>query len=277
MLRMRGGRRRIDLTINATQAAVYDAFVAAGNPGDVVDVVCTVNDPGVVLKAGFTTGVGWTAGSTFKLVIRNNNVIAGLAGGVAVGNNGFGQGGNAKVASFTGGSNGQNGGDAITLHIPITIDNTDGFIFGGGGQGAGGGSTAFTDPPNAATHNGPGGGGGAGQGYRDTEGNEPPKGGYAGEKDGSGTVAANGGDGSAGGPGAGGNGGSYGLEQGGRGGDGGGWGQPGADGQAATTAANPYTRAPGTAGAAGRAVRTNGHAVTWLGGNNSTQVKGAVA
>lgn len=277
MIKMHGGRRVIALTISADQSALYNIYTAATAasggvpPTDVVDVTLTVNS-GIACKAGMTTGAGWALGSTITII--NNGTIAGLAGGVAVGNNGFGWGASAAAARFQDGSDGAAGGNALTLTISVTIDNTSGLIAGGGGQGGGGGASAASSPPGA-DHNGAGGGGGAGQGYTDTSANTPPKGGYPGDQDG-GTPPAAGSDGSSAGPGAGGPGGSYfPFETGGTGGPGGAWGQPGSSGSAAS--GGSFSKNPGNGGAAGKAVALSGFSVTWLGGNDATHVKGAVS
>lgn len=57
----------------------------------------------------------------------------------------------------------------------------------------------------------------------------------------------------------------------GKGGKGGGYGLQGAAGGTSVIGAPG-----GNGGVGGNAIRTNGHTITWLGGNNSTQVKGAV-
>lgn len=155
----------------------------------------------------------------------------------AGGNGGHGQ--NAGGGASVAGSPGSN---AITLgNIDVLIDNTYGYIFGGGGGGGGGGT------PLAGSYGGGGGGGGQGvsTGGLGGTGSFP---GNAGD-DGTFDSLGNGGTSSAF-----------------HGGPGGAWGDWGAAGQSG-----------GTGGAPGKAVNLNGHAVTWLGGNNGLQVRGAVA
>jgi len=156
-------------------------------------------------------------------------------------NNGFiygrgGAGGNAPSGA------GEDGQRAVVLsNIPsgISIDNTNGYIFGGGGGGGGGGGNQFA----------PGyGGGGGGQGFN---------GGGGGSGSGTGS-AGTAGDQS-----------SYGFGGSPNGGNGGEWGQAGSAGLGGAVPG-------GSPGAGGAAVFTNGVAVTWLGGNNGTQVRGAV-
>ena len=59
--------------------------------------------------------------------------------------------------------------------------------------------------------------------------------------------------------------------RGGKGGGGGKWGKPGGTGSASAT------HSGGSGGAGGDAIQLNTHAVTFLGGNNSTQVAGTVS
>lgn len=150
-----------------------------------------------------------------------------------------GNGGSGGIASP--GGTGSTGGPAIIVSHSIAIDNTNGNIFAGGGGGGGGG----------AGYSG-GGGGGGGQGYGTSSG-------------GSGTVSsAPGGSGGSAAAGAGGSGT-------GPGGDGGGWGTEGIAGSGS------WFGAGGSAGASGAAVSGSGNpALTWLGGSDSTHVKGPV-
>jgi hypothetical protein len=146
--------------------------------------------------------------------------------------------GNGGISTAHNGTNGGDGGPAIYLDADVSIDNTDGFV-GGGGGGGGGGGWCF-----AISTNFNGGDGGVGRDYNH--------------------AATNGISGTGGG----------GFNSG-DGGDGGGWGSaglPGTDGAHAAGSGNFGTG--GARGAAGRAVSLNGHAVTWIAGNNSLQVQG---
>jgi hypothetical protein len=191
------------------------------------------------------------AGSTLKIV--NAGKMLGLGG----------DGGDGGVGADAG-TAGAAGGPAIKFEstaamadataIPLTIDNTSGYIAGGGGGGGGGGGTG-----EGGGGGGQGGGGGGGQG-----------GGYGGGGYASGSNAGwtipytrfvGGGDGDPFGPA-------------GQGRSGGWWGSDGQEGDAGYNGG-----VGGIGGAGGKAVDKNGRSVsiTWLGGNNSTQVKGAVA
>lgn len=161
---------------------------------------------------------------------------------------------NSYVVGVGGAGNSGAGGDAITLGWPISIDNTNGVIGGGGGGGqrgkTGSGGTQ-------------GGGGGGGRGL---------PGGAAGAKTGAGGGAADGTAGTKSARGTGGSRGSSGANHGGTGGNGGNLGFDGE--QSGTNDAGARTGSPG---AAGKAIDLNGYAVTWLGGFNASQVKGAVS
>lgn len=251
MIKARRSKPLVSLVISSTQVSTYNLFTAAGSPGGAVDVVLTINT-GVVLQAGLI-GTSFAAGSS--IVIINNGRIAGIAG---AGSGGVGLNGSSGFDTsgvFTG-----DGGHAIETNVPTSIDNTNGEIFGGGG---GGGAGAATRQPVGGpyTYRAGGGGGGGGQGYNNASG-------------GTGGVSAisvfeNGGNGVAGSSAAPGTGGTANVG-GGVGGDGGSWGASGAPGQfAASDASSSYN-----GGAGGYAVKTNGAGVSWLGGNNGTQVKG---
>jgi hypothetical protein len=189
------------------------------------------------------------AGSTIKIVNAGKVYGSGGAGG---------DGGIGAAA----GTAGARGGPAIRFDssagmsdsslIPLTIDNTSGYICGGGGGGGGGGGTTAGGGGGGEGGGGAGGDGGGygGSGYADGE--------NAGWPD-VGTRYSN--DGGSGDP----------FGPAGNGGYGGPWGIDGNSGGSASGAG-------GAGGAAGKAVDLNGKAsLTWIGGNNSTQVKGAVS
>lgn len=266
---MRGGRRSINLTISSNQAALYTIFTSAGSPTDPVAVEVTVNS-GVILQAGIRTGTGWASGSSIKLI--NNGTIAGTGGGDTAGI--FGGGGHATSVILSEGDDGKDGGDAVLMQTDLTIDNTAGFIYGGGGGGSGGGASASADPPGSGDA-APGGGAGGGRGYNNA------LGGDAGNNNGTPTTAAtDGNNGSSAARGTAGTGAIAGTVfqryTGGDGGRGGDWGEAGQAGSPGTKSAGaPGTTKPGgAAGAAGCSVRKSGFTLTWVGGNNSTQVKG---
>lgn len=154
-----------------------------------------------------------------------------------------GMGGSGGAGGYGGpGGGGGTGGPAISLAFALAVDSTNGYILGGGGGGGGGGSVVFRGIYG-------GGSGGIGQGY----------GAYAS------------------GPGGGSGGTSIGSTYGGTGGTGGVWGSAGNTGGMGGLGGAPNRGFSGGAGgAAGNAVSLNGNAVTWLGGNDGTHVKGAV-
>ena len=222
--------------------------------------------------AALDTGTGWPSGSSLTIV--NEGHIYG-AGGVG--------------ASFNGA--GSVGGDAITLRMATRINNTLGQIFSGGGGGGASGTLEhrlgwtgsfwyywnegdpLNDPPAHAY-----GAGGGGRGRN---------GGVGGTGD-TGHGASNGANGSPSAPGSG----SGGVDNGLSGGAGGDWGSTGSAGgnngfsdptwDHSEAGAGKHWRVSGreygsNGYAAGCAVRRNGNSVTWLGGYNGTQVKGAVS
>ncbi len=254
------------VTISASTSN-YNLFAATGSPTAARAYVVTVA-PGVTLSststsvAAFQTGP-LPAGSTVRLINNGNLYGAG------------GRGGNAGDSAYAAAGGGA-GGDAIAASVPVTIDNTNGTIFGGGGGGGGG---FLCTRSNVLACGGSGGGG---------RGSTP---GAAGSKGTcfSGASYPNGTSGSAGttaAPGGGGGGASSGYYPnqysapfyctaagGGAGGD---WGASGANsGTSYLDGAVQYS--PTAGGAAGHAVRlSNGASVTWLGGNTAARVKGPV-
>jgi hypothetical protein len=216
------------------------------SPSVAGDVVVTISSTGSFYSNGSTVamrwGTGWPAGCTFKLVNQ----------GIASGHAGDGGAGGTGVA----GSAGTAGTDAMDLDgNAVSIDNGSGSIFGGGGGGGGGG---------AGSGGTGGGGGGGGQSYGTAGG--------AGAGGGGAHPGSAGSAGSSSGPGGGGAGGTGGITDGGAGGRGGYWGEAGFDGS--TSAA---LVAGGAGGGPGRAIFLNGGSVSWLSGNDSTHVKGAVS
>lgn len=203
--------------------------------------ITTKKDVVVVIASGVKVGCNnWVFGEPLP-ALKTGSYPSGST--LKIINLGYLYGGGGIGGDAEGGG-GNIGGDAIDLGIPVTIDNTSGYIFGGGG-GAGAGNKA----PGGGNQ---GGGGGGGRGRNGGAGGAGGNNGQAGSESAPGEGGA--GIGSASG--------------GGRGGD---WGAYGNDG-------GDYGSALGGPGAApGYAVRKNGKSVTWLGGNNSTQVKGSVA
>lgn len=229
------------INVTVTAGANRNLCTLAGNPTTPGEYVFTIN-AGTIINSGstgsaaLTTGTCWRAGS--KVTVVNNGRIYGRGGD---------GGDEGQSRSTPPGNPGAAGGHAVSLSYPVSIDNTNGYIFGGGGGGGGGRTGA-----QGKTGNSRGGGGGGGQGSVNSAG-----GCRVGDCGGAGTANA---------PGAGGQANSSGTGE--NGGSGGAWGQAG-------------QRAPGSdagaGGAAGKAIDTNGHAVTWIAGNNTTRVKGAVS
>jgi hypothetical protein len=236
-------RRPINITISSDQVN-FNLYVACGSPVDPVDVVCVI-EAAATLRSNstgtpaFRTGTGWASGSAIRLVVNGKIHARGANGGTG------GSPGN--------GTAGGTGGDAIELGYDLSIDNTNGYIRAGGGGGGGGAGEVI------GLGAGTGGGGGGGQ--TDSAGGP-----------GGGSGATDGAPGTDSSPGTWGFPGSdpfYGTT-GRRGGVGGAWGANGGTGVSSSTA----TGGPG--GAPGKAVKTNGFSINWQGGNNSTQVKGAI-
>jgi hypothetical protein len=216
-------------------------------------VLITASSPAA---AAFRTG-SFPGGTTITLL--NNGLIQG-AGGAG------GNGGSTVSANGTGG---QGGGHALSLQVALTIDNTNGFIWGGGGGGGGGAGTGLID--DGTEHHAPiagGAGGGAGGGGA---GRVAGLHGSAGV--GAVSVGGTGANGSAGAGGAGG-GGGVGFNNNNPGGGGGAGGAPGASG---SSGGGTASGAGGGGGGGGWAIVLNGNPVpTFLGGNTPDRVRGAV-
>src|SRR6185369_6070398 len=230
--RMFGGTPPILITISSNQV-VFNIRTAAGNPSAPVLVVVTILAG--VLVTGMTTGSGWAAGS--KINIVNHGRLSGSGGA-----GGFGGNGVTHVQPTAG----QAGFDALTLGYSVTIDNTDGEIFGGGGGGGGGCQT------DVFSHGG--GGGGGGQGH--SGGTGAPGGANGGGTGVSGSTTTPG------------TGGAGNLTAGG-GGAGGWFGEAGHQGSP-----NSVGSSGAVGGAAGKAIALNGFTATIIAGGDATRVKG---
>jgi hypothetical protein len=234
------------LTVSSNQNKL-NLFTLAGSPAAAGTYVVTVNS-GITIysddtgTAALTVGA-FPAGSTVRIV--NNGDIIGM-------------GGNGGGTTLSATSAGSPGGNAIQLSTgyAVEIDNTSGNIWGGGG---GGGAGRWG---NGNALGGTGGGGASSNQSPSARGTLP--GGYGPNTaaDGNRTGGGNGGDG---------------LNDpcvGDTGQPGGAGGTHGAAGNSGSgSAAGPTGSRSG--GAAGKAINLNGNSVTWLGGNNGTQVKGA--
>lgn len=245
----------VTLTIASTQTALYNlrtAYIAAGHPaGAIVIVTLIIN---AVCEAGITQGAGWATGSS--CIIINNSTSAGTGGAGATG-------GQATAGSLSGPSAAVDGGDALNLTLPTTLDNSGGYLFAGGGGGGGGGSAADYNPPGSGAAAG-GGGGGGGRGYNNaTRGT-------------GGSASAPGANGTAGSSTAAGVRGAGGVSfgnYGGQGGDGGGWGESGGAG---ANGSGPNVTFGGAGAVPGYAIRKNGNSLAITGGNDASRIKGAV-
>lgn len=232
------------LTITGAQSNV-NVRTSLSSPSIAGDVLVTITSTGVVNSTSGSPalrwGTGWPAGCTFKTVIAG--AVRGSSG---VG----GQGGTG-----TNGLDGTAGNNAMDLDgnaVAVDLGTTGQLLGGGGGGGGGGAGSGGTG----------GGGGGGGQGDLGTG-----SGGAAGGGTHPGSAGNAGGPS---GPGLGGAGGTGGITNGGDGGQGGGWGDPG-------TAGATVAGAGGNPGSGGKAINLNGGSVTWIAGNNATQVRGAVS
>jgi len=147
-------------TLDLDLKAAHDALYSPASSGDVVIVTIKA---GVLVTASntslyaLTNPSTWATGVVVKLVIESGAVVAGRGGD--------GGRGGAVIAgvgiyppNMTMGSNGDNGGDAIFVNYPLTIDN-NGMITVGGGGGGGSGA-AHSDYFGINSQSGSGGGGG---------------------------------------------------------------------------------------------------------------------
>ena len=258
--------KTINITIS-TNTTDFDAFTGFSSPTDPAFFIVTINS-GIIVSSSlsstpaFTIDSSFPVGSRFKII--NNGQIIGKGGDGGDG----GEGG--LCGSDNDGIDGIVGGDAIDINEDTIIDNTGGDIFSGGGGGGGGaGGLNISIGPG-----GGGGGGGAGNetssgglgiapcactgGGPDSDGVDGIDGTTTGGGGGAGGVCNIGGGDINGGNG--GNGGEYGLS-----------------GDNGTTSDASVSGGPGNGAAPGKAIELNGSSVTWLGGNNPTQVKGAVS
>ena len=242
----------------------YNLFTALGSPAYPVWAEVTI-DSGVIVSSTSTANPAFDTGAMpagSRITIINDGNIIGKGGAA-------GDGGDTNgTTCTTNPTAGSSGGDAMNLQADVIIDNTNGNIFGGGGGGGGGGGACYTGP---LCFGGGGGGGGAGGGSGGANGATQ------------GTGAGDGTDGTTGPSGERGCGSNYATGpdcgitcasdniSGGHGGE---YGEAGLVGCYQAGAAL-CTQVAGNGGAAGKAVDLNGNTITWLGGNNGAQVKGA--
>ena len=279
----------INLTINSP-VSNYTIFSAAGSPS--APAIVTITNNSVVTSTStaipaMQTGTGWHAGSTITII--NNGYIAGRGG---AGGNGGGYAAFGNVTAAHGGAGG-GGGLGLYLQYPVTLNNTSGYLYGGGGGGGGGAGVRYASYISSSGstiypyYPGGGGGGGAGGG---TPGLTYTTNAAAGTNAAIGHVGTTTGTGGAGGngantlpgygvPGGGGGGGTF-LAVGGNGatdnraitggggGGGGGAAPGGTDGPGGNNSGPPgITGNPGgAAGAAGASLQKNGNALIITGG-----------
>jgi len=244
---------------NINLFSLFGSPVAAGNYIATIESGVLINSSSAS-TAALISG-NFPNGSTLKLINNGQVIGAGGAGGV---------GGNPDIA----GNPGNPGGNSIDTTIDLTIDNIGDIFAGGGGGGGGGGDIGGIIYCDAAS-DGSGGGGGAGNtgGAGAAAGNGASNdtsypGSAGGTTGGAGGATPTGVAGSQGGGAAGGAGGA--------GGEYGAVGVTGVTGNDdGSGCATP--KVGGTGGAGGNAVKLNGNIITWVSGNNSTQVKGTVA
>ena len=238
----------------------YDAAdnriqVGPAGSGTVIQVTAVSNLRTLANSAGYTgaapgnytfnvaSGVTITAAAGGGTAVDTGTWPAGSTLALTVSGNIYGGGGNGGAGSATaGGSNGSAGGDAVTVHAPITITvNAGGSLQSGGGGGGGGGYASGTvggDGGGGGFPNGVGGAGSSGTVHDTAAAGNP------------GTTAGGGTGGTSGPP-------------------GGTGGNAGAAGAAGTSALGTG----GSGGAAGYAIRKNANTVTYT--NNGT-VNGTV-
>lgn len=216
---------------------------------DNYDVFTSAGSPSGAVKVTVTVNSGVFIGST-SAGIASTDFDGFPAGSVLkLVNNGDIRGKGGKGGNASNGS-GSGGGTAVKVDQAIIIDNTNGNIFGGGN----GGNASITQVHTDCTAGGAGGGGGQGD---------------QGGAGGSGVGSSGPGGSSPGG--AGGNGSPTGAGSGGTGGK-----------CTHTHDETPiqHTASNGSGGGAwggGFSVDADGNTITFLGGNNATQVKGAEA
>lgn len=252
----------------STSGEVVAATSAFANVSSVGEYTLTIA-AGVTLRKLTTNG--FPVGS--KLTIINQGSILGYGGKGGAGSP------YTLVANTSDGAAGQ---DAIDASLDLVIDNTSGYIFGGGGGGACGyqvqcrysaASLCIAFVSRECVPGGGGVGGGAGNQAWSSWSLADMQNGtiHPGVSSTAGTMSA---------PGV--RAGAL-TNTGWYGGNGGNWGEAGETGWQFTNigfngAGYPgWTTTHAAGGAGGYAVRKNGHSVTWIGGNIIERVKGMVA
>jgi len=234
------------LTISANQDAGYNIYTAAGSPAGASLFIVTINTG---IRVMSLTSSACPSGSQFRII--NNGCIFGYGGG-------GGNGGNASGSGVNPGSAGAAGGIAIALPSGLALlemNNTNGYILGGGAGGTGG-SSFYSGLGNTGGGGGGGGAGGGAYGNGGTigTGSIAPAIGYA-----SYLPHWNGSYWNEGFP-------SQFMEVG-----------PGGAGGHDFYGDGAYGSSGTAYGTSGKAINLNGVPITWLGGNTAAQVKGTVS
>lgn len=229
---------------NQTNANLRTLAVAAGW-NQTSKVVATINS-GVFIYSTSTGTPALTINGSFPggVQLNNNGTIQGQGGSA-------GNGGSASGTTANSGGNGSSGGPALSVSVPVSINNTN-RIAGGGGGGGGGGAAIYDVGKNNFNRVGGGGGGGGLGGVGGSAGSGGTATDRNGSAGGAGTLTTNGGGGA---------GGSFVGISGGTGGSGGTYGSSGATATAAT--ATSFRGAAGSGGGGGAAVVGNAN-ITWI-------------
>lgn len=245
-----GGAFLLTISSNQTNANLRTLAVAAGwNQNS--PVLATINS-GIFVSSTSTGTPALTINGSFPggVTLVNSGTIQGMGGSAGRG------GDSAGTQPNVDGRAGNSGGLALSVSVPVRINNLNRIAGGGGGGGGGGGATA-AGGKSSPTYSGGGGGGGGGlggSGGAGGAGGPGLSGNYVnGVAGGSGTQTTNGSGGSGGSPGGG--------VAGGAGGAGGSYGSSGSNGVTGTGATQQGTGGGG--GAAGAAVTGNSN-ITWI-------------
>jgi len=221
-------RRSLALTLSGEQENV-DAYAQLGSPTEPVDVLVTLAAAAEIMGLSFA---GLDSRSHLYLVWGTGAYLIGVGGNGGRGyvpfySPGGGEPDEPAVPATAGGD----GGDALVLVCPTTLNASVGYIWAGGGGGGGGGDSVYGGG-GGGVHNGLGGNGG-GRPISGTPGNDVTN-------PGPGAVPGTGG---------------------GNGGDGGDQGEAGGPGL------GPNSQ---LGGAAGLAIQTNAYGLSFIGKDQST-------
>ena len=146
------------ISTNQTNANLRTLAVNAGW-NQTSKVVATINS-GVIVSSNSTGTPGLVINGSFPngVELINNGTIAGRGGNGGGGGSIVDLGGCCGI-TYLPGSGGASGGTALSVSVPVSINNGSGTVAGGGGGGGGGGTTGLFSPQR----NWSGGGGGGGR------------------------------------------------------------------------------------------------------------------